>query len=64
MKVERLTGLRRDQVSREFNSDAVQQVAKAYSWRLAAAKDIGKAGRMKYLVNDPLWNPELIRKAG
>ena len=58
-EVQRVTGLRSDQLSRELESKTVKPVAEAYGWRLVSAKDISMAGRMRYLVNDELRLKEM-----
>lgn len=57
-EVARRTGLRQDQLTREFKSDNVRSVAQAYGWTLRSAQEIGVSGRMRYLVNDRLWVSE------
>ena len=57
-EVARVTGLPADKLLREFKVKVVQQAVSAYGWRFVSAKDIGRAGRMRYLVNDTMMTKE------
>jgi hypothetical protein len=56
----RLTGIKSNHLARDFNSETVSPIASAYGWRLVSAKDLGKSGRLKYIVNDNLRINELM----
>ena len=51
-EVERRTGIPRSKLAREMASANVMSIAQLYGWSVRSAKEIGRAGRLKYLVND------------
>jgi hypothetical protein len=53
-EIQRATGIIQSKLGREIDSQTVKPVAEAYGWHLVSAKEIGRAGRMRYLVNDKL----------
>ncbi|MES2832859.1 MAG: hypothetical protein V4695_12815 [Pseudomonadota bacterium] len=58
--IEANTGIRRDLLSRECKALPSLHLL---GWSLKAAGDIGKAGRMKYLVNDARFMQEVLLAA-
>lgn len=50
-EVERLTGIPSRNLSSAFRSPRIEAVARSYGWALRKAKELGKAGRLVYLVN-------------
>jgi hypothetical protein len=50
--VEAVTGIQQRNLKRAVESPAVAPIVALHGFRLVDAKDIGKGGRMKYLVND------------
>lgn len=49
-EVKRVTGIDTNKLKGVFESASVAKVAAAYDWILVSAKDLGRSGRMKYLV--------------
>lgn len=55
-EIERMTGIQPKHLKRELDSYIVFNIANQYGWKLMSARDLGKAGRQKYLVNSQLSN--------
>jgi hypothetical protein len=52
-EIQRLTGIRTFNLSRDFRAESVQAVAGCYGWQVQSARQLGKSGKMNYVVLEP-----------
>ena len=59
-EVERITGIHARNLRREMETPAVATAAKSYGWSAKPAKEVGRSGRMTFLVHQARFGAALL----